>query len=112
MLPARISEPERKYVCEGVLQGIRADGRGRLDYRPLTVEVGVLPLAAGSSRVTLVTGETEVLAAVKVELCTPEAGRPGHGAVECDVECWGAAGAGDTRGATELSTEMAAALNR
>ena len=112
MAGAAISEPECKYVCEGVRQGIRGDGRGRLDYRPLTVEVGVLPLAAGSSRVTLVTGETEVLVAVKTELCAPDASSPACGAVECDVECWGPAASGDARGAAELNTEMAASLNR
>ena len=42
--------------------GKRADGRGAGDMRPMTIEVGVIPVADGSARVTW--GTNEVVAAV------------------------------------------------
>ncbi len=49
----------RKMILE---QGIRADGRGLKDIRPITCEVGVLPEAHGSALFTR--GETQALVAV------------------------------------------------
>ena len=110
---ARLSEPERKFIVDGVRQDLRHDGRGRLDYRHLGVEGGLLPLANGSSRVTLLSGETEVLVAVKAELAPPDAAAPDRGSVECDVEAWGpGSAAAGARSVAELNTEMTAALNR
>lgn len=109
----RVSEHERKYIVDGIAQNLRHDGRGRLDYRFLSVEVGLLPLANGSSRVTLMTGETEVIVAVKAELVAPDASTPDRGSVECDVEAWGpAASSADSRAVAGLNTEMASALER
>ena len=109
----KISDPEKKYIVDGVRQDIRPDGRGRLDHRFLTVEIGLLPLANGSARVTLVSGETEVIVAVKAELGSPSEGALDKGTIECDVDCWGpAAAAADQRSVMERNTELAAALNR
>lgn len=36
------SSSEREYVALGVELGMRGDGRGRLDYRSLSVQAGVL----------------------------------------------------------------------
>ena len=36
------STSEREYVALGVELGMRGDGRGRLDYRSLSVQAGVL----------------------------------------------------------------------
>lgn len=36
------STSEREYVALGVELGMRGDGRGRLDYRALSVQAGVL----------------------------------------------------------------------
>lgn len=36
------SGSEREYVALGVELGMRGDGRGRLDYRSLSVQAGVL----------------------------------------------------------------------
>lgn len=36
------SRSERKYVSLGVELDMRGDGRGRLDYRSLSVQAGVL----------------------------------------------------------------------
>jgi exosome complex component RRP42 len=43
----QISAAERAYVEEGVRVGVRADGRGRLDYRFFTLETGLITQANG-----------------------------------------------------------------
>ena len=73
----------------------------------------MLPQANGSARVTLVNGDTEIVAAVKVELGQPDAARPNEGTIECNVECW-ATGAPSLRGrpTAEVNAELSAALRR
>jgi hypothetical protein len=39
-----------RFVEEGVAQNIRVDGRGRLDYRPFSLETGIVTQANGSCR--------------------------------------------------------------
>ena len=84
-----------------------------LNCRHLAVECGVLPQANGSARVTLFNGNTEIIAAVKVELGTPETARPNEGGIECNVECWatGSSGMGG-RSPAEVNAELSAALRR
>jgi hypothetical protein len=108
-----LSDGERKYILEGVTADVRLDGRSRLDYRYVAVECGLLPQANGSARVTLVNGNTEVLAAVKVELVEPEPDAPAAGSIEFSVECWTSASPHfQGRGATDINAELTAALTR
>ena len=55
----------RVYITEGIRQDVRGDGRSCSDYRPLKLELGVLPQASGSARCQL--GATDVLVGVKVK---------------------------------------------
>ena len=64
----RLSEAEKKFIVEGIAGGVRSDGRGRLDYRHVTIECGMLPQANGSARVQVVNGTTDVIGAVKVRV--------------------------------------------
>ncbi|AEJ61414.1 Polyribonucleotide nucleotidyltransferase [Spirochaeta thermophila DSM 6578] len=58
---AVIEELEREIVRSSILErGIRTDGRGPEDIRPITCEVGVLPRTHGSALFTR--GETQALA--------------------------------------------------
>ena len=59
-----ISKAEEAYLTEGIRQDVRGDGRSCSGYRPLKLELGVLPQASGSSRCQL--GATDVLVGVKV----------------------------------------------
>eukprot|EP00917_Polyrhabdina_sp_WS-2016_P009264 GHVP01020663.1.p1 GENE.GHVP01020663.1~~GHVP01020663.1.p1 ORF type:complete len:289 (-),score=30.72 GHVP01020663.1:975-1814(-) len=72
-----ISNSERQFLSDGLLQGIRLDGRKLWDVRPYScVEKGVLNTCWGSSR--LLQGKTEILVGVKVEVVPkldPNAGR-------------------------------------
>ncbi|CAN0034976.1 unnamed protein product, partial [Laminaria digitata] len=81
------STSEREYVSLGVELGMRGDGRGRLDYRSLSVQAGVLAQSNGSTRVTIAHNGTDVLAAVKVEMGEPDLAQPGRGRVEVCVSC-------------------------
>lgn len=115
---------------------MRVDGRGRLDYRYLTVECGLLPQANGSARISLINGNTDVVAAVKVpcahtrnqvqttmplthatkpqaELAEPVAGFPDRGRVECSVDCWSSASPSfEGRGAQDINAELSHTLSR
>jgi hypothetical protein len=68
-----ISKLEASYILTSLQASppIRADGRSTHDRRPLTVSVGVVPLANGSSRV-MIGGDgeskTEVIVGVKMEV--------------------------------------------
>jgi exosome complex component RRP42 len=66
-MPLLISPAEREYIINGVDHNIRADGRGRLDYRRIVIETGLISQASGSARCRLGEG-TDVLVGVKVEL--------------------------------------------
>ena len=68
---ARISENERQFIIDGIEANVRDDGRGRTDFRPISVETGVILQAASSARVKL--GDTEVLVGVKVDIGQPTA---------------------------------------
>jgi exosome complex RNA-binding protein Rrp42 (RNase PH superfamily) len=80
-----LSQAERDYITEGVQSDLRADGRGRLDYRALVLETGIISQANGSARVRLGDG-TDVLVGVKVEIDQVEPDADNVGKVVCNVE--------------------------
>ena len=84
------SASELTYTLEGASLGLREDGRGLLDYRHCSVDVGVLPQASGSCR--LRTGGTELLVGIVATLATPDALAPELGRITVSVGC----GPGDT----------------
>lgn len=94
MPPALISPSENDYILRGVDSNIRADGRGRLDYRQIILETGLITQASGSARCRLGEG-TDVLVGIKVELGAVEldgadedvaAIKAKRGRVVCNVE--------------------------
>lgn len=54
---------------DGVDQGIRSDGRGLADFRPIVVALDVVSTANGSARVR--NDELDIIVAVKVRLRIP-----------------------------------------
>jgi len=76
---------ELAYTLEGIAHDLREDGRSRLDFRHLSVEVGIFPQTSGSARVTL--GATELLVGVIAELAEPDAGAPDAGRILVSVGC-------------------------
>ena len=55
---------QHAYLSQGIELGIRSDGRGCLDCRPLELELGLIAQANGSARLHL--GRTDVIVGVKV----------------------------------------------
>ncbi|CAA7261950.1 unnamed protein product [Cyclocybe aegerita] len=97
MTSISISKAERSYIQAGVLGNppSRADTRSLTDFRTISLETGVAPLANGSARLSIGrkphggSGGTEILAATKLEV---ESIRPGSegvegGRVACTVTC-------------------------
>lgn len=86
LLGTRLSASEQAYLAAGVAANMRADGRARLDYRPLSVETGVVPHANGSARLRL-GAATDVLVAVNLAMAVPEpTANSAQGSVVCSVE--------------------------
>jgi len=81
----RISLAERKFLLDGVAQGLRSDGRGLFDYRRVTFELGPIPTATGSCR--LRAGDSELLVTVKADISKPSPLRPDSGSFQVAVEC-------------------------
>ena len=108
-----LSPHERDFVLDGIDQDLRVDGRGRLDHRSLTLELGTSPQASGSARLRL--GSTDVMVAVRADIGTPPAGFPTHGRLSCAVELSASAdpayeGRGGEKAAAELSPRARARL--
>ena len=60
---------QKQYVNNLASRKMRMDKRGQEEYRPITIETGVIFKAEGSARVKI--GKTEVLAGVKLAVGTP-----------------------------------------
>lgn len=80
-----LSLTEHHFIQQGIAQNIRGDGRGRLDYRPFSIETGVVPNANGSARLLL--DGTHILVAVNVAIGEPLASAPTQGQILCSVQC-------------------------
>ncbi len=74
-----VDEVKKDYIKDLIKNGRRPDNRGLLEYRPISVQKGIIPNAEGSALAHI--GETKVLAGVKLDLMTPFADRPGEGVV-------------------------------
>lgn len=107
-----LSEAERAYIEAGAAQGIRGDGRGMLDLRPVTLETGVLPTASGSARVRI-GGVTDILVGVKAEVVEPSVDAPDEGLMSFSVECSSLASPDFVgRGGADLNAELSQLLTR
>jgi len=82
--PSPLAKLEQKTVSEMILKGKRLDGRGALDYRPITIMLGTVDKANGSAQVYL--GKTRVLAGVKIQAGTPFEDTPNEGILTVNAE--------------------------
>uniref|UniRef100_A0A7N0VDV9 Ribosomal RNA-processing protein 42 n=1 Tax=Kalanchoe fedtschenkoi TaxID=63787 RepID=A0A7N0VDV9_KALFE len=106
-----LSAGEKHFIQGGIAQDLRTDGRKRLDFRPISVETGIIPQASGSARVRI--GATDVIASVKAELGKPNASQPDKGKVSVHIDCSATAEpAFEGRGGEELSAELSVSLQR
>lgn len=106
----RLSPGEIRFITDGVSENIRADGRDRLDFRPMTIETGLISQANGSARIVL--GGTDILIGVKSELGEPLKGQD-KGHIEVSVECCPSASPEfEGRGGSALNLELAKVTER
>eukprot|EP00933_Yihiella_yeosuensis_P023351 TRINITY_DN18180_c1_g2_i1.p1 TRINITY_DN18180_c1_g2~~TRINITY_DN18180_c1_g2_i1.p1 ORF type:complete len:285 (+),score=36.96 TRINITY_DN18180_c1_g2_i1:179-1033(+) len=82
---SRVSAAEKRYLLDGIKQGLRNDGRGCFDYRRITFELGPIPTSTGSCR--LRAGDTELLVTVKCDMVKPARLRPDCGSLQVTVDC-------------------------
>ena len=59
-----LSDAESHYLTQSIQLGLRLDGRGLRDVRPMELELGLIAQASGSARLHM--GATDVLVGVKV----------------------------------------------
>ncbi|KAJ3106417.1 Exosome complex component RRP42 [Phlyctochytrium planicorne] len=123
-----ISAVERDFIAKGVEVNIRADGRGRLDGRPSSFEIGLINQASGSCRLRVEDG-TDVVVGIKVDIGSidgtqavesgedegddsPTSSRD-KGKVICSVECSPSSFKNlDVRDVEELCVKYTHMLNR
>ncbi len=79
-----IAEIKRDYIYSLANQGDRADGRKFDEFRPISVEVGVIQKAEGSARVKI--GESQVVVGVKVQPGEPFPDTPDTGVIITNLE--------------------------
>jgi len=106
-----LSESEKTFICHGVEDNFRTDGRARGDVRPLVLETGVVSHASGSCHLRL--ANTDILVGVKTELETPHPGAPDQGRIEFFVDCSAnATPSFEGRGGESLATAISGVLSR
>ena len=79
-----IAEIKRDYIYSLANQGDRADGRKFDEFRPISLEVGVINKAEGSARVKI--GESQVVVGVKVQPGEPFPDTPDTGVIITNLE--------------------------
>ncbi|KMZ64527.1 Exosome complex component RRP42 [Zostera marina] len=110
-MSVELSFGEKNFIQGGIEQNLRADGRQRLDFRPMPIETGVIPQATGSARIRL--GSTDVIVSVKAELGRPNSHHPGKGKVVIYVDCSSTVGPSfQGKKGEELSSELSTALQK
>ncbi|KAJ2015055.1 hypothetical protein GGI03_001302 [Coemansia sp. RSA 2337] len=111
-----LSPAEQDYIIRGVESGFRADGRGSLDRREVSLRTGMISQANGSARCRIgnLGVGTDVLVGVKAEVNSWTPGEPEDlGSIVCNVECSpSAAQEFEGRGAEEINVELTQLLDR
>lgn len=80
-----LSKSEKEYISQGIMEDMRLDGRGRLDYRPFQLSLNPIPQAIGSARLKMGFGG-DFLVAVKGEITRPDPDTPTQGFMTFSVD--------------------------
>jgi len=75
---------KKDYLYQLAKQGKRADNRKMNEYRPVTIETGVIDKAEGSAKVMI--GNTQVVVGIKMSLGTPYPDTPNQGVMSTAAE--------------------------
>jgi exosome complex component RRP42 len=79
-----VAKITQKQIVDNLQKNTRIDGRGLLEYREITTDLGIIEKASGSALVSL--GKTKILAGVKVELGEPYPDKPEDGVLTVNAE--------------------------
>lgn len=79
-----MNKATKNHIYKRMEDGIRFDGRGKNEFRDITIETGVSATAEGSARVKF--GNNEVIAGVKLAIGTPFPDTPDEGVLMVNVE--------------------------
>jgi exosome complex RNA-binding protein Rrp42 (RNase PH superfamily) len=83
----KLSDTEKAFILEGIrLNTCRRDGRANLDFRPFTVQQGVIPHGFGSSQVIFGEEGTKIICSIKSELQKPLPSEPRNGQIKFHLE--------------------------
>eukprot|EP01068_Selenidium_serpulae_P001507 Selendium_serpulae@DN1654_c0_g1_i1.p1 len=111
-----VSNAEKAFLEDGVVQGLRADGRDCLDSRPLCVDVDLIPSASGSARIQ--SADADVVVCVKCTMGPPPRDAQDEGTLVLNIDCMGCVNVevdgwtGDDVGPFLTTTLMALCLGR
>ncbi|MEM4535582.1 MAG: exosome complex protein Rrp42 [Desulfurococcaceae archaeon] len=73
-----------EQLVKSLKRGERVDGRGLLDYRPISVILNPIEKSEGSALVKL--GKTQIIAGVKLDIGAPYPDRPNEGVLQVHAE--------------------------
>ncbi|MEM4769525.1 MAG: exosome complex protein Rrp42 [Desulfurococcaceae archaeon] len=73
-----------EQLVKSLKRGERVDGRGLLDYRPISVILNPIEKSEGSALVKL--GKTQIIAGVKLDIGAPYPDRPSEGVLQVHAE--------------------------
>ncbi|MEM1700091.1 MAG: exosome complex protein Rrp42 [Desulfurococcaceae archaeon] len=73
-----------EQLVKSLKRGERVDGRGLLDYRPISVILNPIEKSEGSALVKL--GKTQIISGVKLDIGTPYPDRPNEGVLQVHAE--------------------------
>ena len=80
-----LSKSEKEFISLGILEDLRADGRSRLDYRPVNLSIDVIPQSIGSARLKL-GGGGDLIVAIRAEIIRPDPENPEIGTLNCSID--------------------------
>jgi len=73
-----------EYIKELLNKGFRDGERGMYEYRPISIQKGIIPNAEGSAQVDL--GGTKILVGIKIDVDSPLPDKPGEGNLVTSAE--------------------------
>ncbi|MEM2905530.1 MAG: exosome complex protein Rrp42 [Candidatus Bathyarchaeia archaeon] len=79
-----VPDVTKARILDLASKGKRVDGRGLLEYRPISVRTGLIEKAEGSAEVSI--GSTRVMVGVKVEIGEPFPDTPDEGVLSVNAE--------------------------
>ncbi|MDY6966076.1 MAG: exosome complex protein Rrp42 [Halobacteriota archaeon] len=79
-----ITEIQKDYMYTLIKRGERIDGRALDEYRPISIETGLIDKAEGSARVRI--GDSQVLVGVKIQTGEPFPDTPDKGVIITNAE--------------------------